>query len=47
MEMVWRLCEGTDNIAPQRQSPGECYGERAGTPRIVQAGPSSVKGTRP
>jgi hypothetical protein len=29
-----------------RQSPGECHSPRAGTPRIVRTGPSSVKGTR-
>jgi hypothetical protein len=29
-----------------RQSPGECHSQRAGTPRIVRAAPSSVKGTR-
>ena len=28
-----------------RRSPGECHRHRAGTPRIVRAGPSSVKGT--
>ena len=29
-----------------RQSPGRCHSRRAGTPRIVRVGPSSVKGTR-
>lgn len=29
-----------------RQSPGKCHSPRAGTPRIVRTGSSSVKGTR-
>jgi len=29
-----------------RQSPGERHSKRGGTPRIIRAGPSSVKGTR-
>ena len=28
-----------------RRKPRECHSQRAGTPRIVRAGPSSVKGT--
>ena len=39
----------TTRPSPSRQArrkPGRCHSHRAGTPRIVRVGPSSVKGTR-
>ena len=33
-------------LRQMRRSPGRCHSHRAGAPRIIRVGPSSVKGTR-
>jgi hypothetical protein len=35
---------GSSALRQMRQKPGTCHGTGTGTPRIVRAGPSSVKG---